>query len=388
MLTQPVKPRKSDAAGSAGAAGGAPPPSRPSKLEAALASGQALTKNQKKKLRAKQKKKEGGEGASECTTEPSASTQAGAAGAAVEAGQEASSGAAAAANGAHSQQPGAADAAADTEQQQLAAGGGEQQPAAASGDSQQAAFNATIAAQAAPQGPGSSSGRSSPVDLKELELRLGGIDCKIVDFGNACWTHKHFTDDIQTRQYRSPEVKILVCCLLGLGLAFFVECAVCTALSGAYHRLQVRCHALAAGRRASRMHHPPPAAACVRPQGIWAAQSSLRGARVRRPRKRGPERPPVALRRAAGQAAPGPPHSLEHYFLAPTPSAAPRSPCLFLLLPALLLPVQLPGLQHAAGAPAFPDPYQTWWSLSCLAPPSPTSPRPPAPALTTALLHR
>ena len=28
---------------------------------------------------------------------------------------------------------------------------------------------------------------------------------KIVDFGNACWTHKHFTDDIQTRQYRSPE---------------------------------------------------------------------------------------------------------------------------------------------------------------------------------------
>jgi hypothetical protein len=29
---------------------------------------------------------------------------------------------------------------------------------------------------------------------------------KIVDLGNACWTHKHFTDDIQTRQYRSPEV--------------------------------------------------------------------------------------------------------------------------------------------------------------------------------------
>ncbi|KAJ0392451.1 hypothetical protein P43SY_009592 [Pythium insidiosum] len=29
---------------------------------------------------------------------------------------------------------------------------------------------------------------------------------KICDLGNACWTHKHFTDDIQTRQYRSPEV--------------------------------------------------------------------------------------------------------------------------------------------------------------------------------------
>lgn len=24
--------------------------------------------------------------------------------------------------------------------------------------------------------------------------------------GNACWIDKHFTDDIQTRQYRSPEV--------------------------------------------------------------------------------------------------------------------------------------------------------------------------------------
>ena len=28
----------------------------------------------------------------------------------------------------------------------------------------------------------------------------------IVDLGNACWTHKHFSEDIQTRQYRSPEV--------------------------------------------------------------------------------------------------------------------------------------------------------------------------------------
>ena len=34
----------------------------------------------------------------------------------------------------------------------------------------------------------------------------GLVHCKLVDFGNACWTHKHFTDDIQTRQYRSPEV--------------------------------------------------------------------------------------------------------------------------------------------------------------------------------------
>lgn len=29
---------------------------------------------------------------------------------------------------------------------------------------------------------------------------------KIADLGTACWVDKHFTDDVQTRQYRSPEV--------------------------------------------------------------------------------------------------------------------------------------------------------------------------------------
>jgi serine/threonine-protein kinase SRPK3 len=29
---------------------------------------------------------------------------------------------------------------------------------------------------------------------------------KIADFGNACWVDHHFTNDIQTRQYRAPEV--------------------------------------------------------------------------------------------------------------------------------------------------------------------------------------
>ncbi|KAG0750149.1 hypothetical protein G6F57_001308 [Rhizopus arrhizus] len=32
------------------------------------------------------------------------------------------------------------------------------------------------------------------------------IKIKIADLGNACWTDRHFTEDIQTRQYRSPEV--------------------------------------------------------------------------------------------------------------------------------------------------------------------------------------
>lgn len=37
------------------------------------------------------------------------------------------------------------------------------------------------------------------------------FEVKIADLGNACWVHKHFTEDIQTRQYRSLEV------LLGAG---------------------------------------------------------------------------------------------------------------------------------------------------------------------------
>ena len=32
------------------------------------------------------------------------------------------------------------------------------------------------------------------------------ISVKIADLGNACWAGHHFTNDIQTRQYRSPEV--------------------------------------------------------------------------------------------------------------------------------------------------------------------------------------
>jgi serine/threonine protein kinase len=32
------------------------------------------------------------------------------------------------------------------------------------------------------------------------------ITVKIADLGNACWVGHHFTNDIQTRQYRSPEV--------------------------------------------------------------------------------------------------------------------------------------------------------------------------------------
>ncbi|XP_047338920.1 SRSF protein kinase 1-like [Impatiens glandulifera] len=43
---------------------------------------------------------------------------------------------------------------------------------------------------------------------RKPERCLDGIDmrCKVVDFGNACWADKPFADEIQTRQYRAPEV--------------------------------------------------------------------------------------------------------------------------------------------------------------------------------------
>jgi serine/threonine-protein kinase SRPK3 len=39
-----------------------------------------------------------------------------------------------------------------------------------------------------------------------MDLAFESGRVKIVDFGNACWEDKPFTDDIQTRQYRAPEV--------------------------------------------------------------------------------------------------------------------------------------------------------------------------------------
>jgi len=39
--------------------------------------------------------------------------------------------------------------------------------------------------------------------VEECELEV-----KLADLGNACWANHHFTEDIQTRQYRSPEVII------------------------------------------------------------------------------------------------------------------------------------------------------------------------------------
>ncbi|XP_036622712.1 SRSF protein kinase 1 isoform X2 [Trichosurus vulpecula] len=60
-------------------------------------------------------------------------------------------------------------------------------------------------------GPLDNKGKSSagnfllnPLEPKNAEK----LKVKIADLGNACWVHKHFTEDIQTRQYRSLEVLI------------------------------------------------------------------------------------------------------------------------------------------------------------------------------------
>ena len=57
-------------------------------------------------------------------------------------------------------------------------------------------------------GPTTDADCPTSTSKEDVETRLLRTRYKIVDFGNACWTYKQFTDDIQTRQYRCPEVNI------------------------------------------------------------------------------------------------------------------------------------------------------------------------------------
>lgn len=52
--------------------------------------------------------------------------------------------------------------------------------------------------------------QDNPQPKKDPTFEECDIEVKIADLGNACYVHKHFTEDIQTRQYRSIEV-ILGC---------------------------------------------------------------------------------------------------------------------------------------------------------------------------------
>jgi len=58
-------------------------------------------------------------------------------------------------------------------------------------------------------------GRDGVMDPRLLQEVMGldlfdhdGVAYKVADLGNACWVERHFSDDIQTRQYRSPETII------------------------------------------------------------------------------------------------------------------------------------------------------------------------------------
>lgn len=59
------------------------------------------------------------------------------------------------------------------------------------------------------------------------------LNIKIIDFGNACWTTKHYCEDIQTLHYRSPEV------ILGIPYNFLADvwslgCVLFELITGTY----------------------------------------------------------------------------------------------------------------------------------------------------------
>uniref|UniRef100_A0A803KCZ8 SRSF protein kinase 2 n=1 Tax=Xenopus tropicalis TaxID=8364 RepID=A0A803KCZ8_XENTR len=67
----------------------------------------------------------------------------------------------------------------------------------------------TVSASSTGDLPKTSKMRAADLLVNPLDPRNADkIRVKIADLGNACWVHKHFTEDIQTRQYRSIEVLI------------------------------------------------------------------------------------------------------------------------------------------------------------------------------------
>lgn len=66
-----------------------------------------------------------------------------------------------------------------------------------------------------PSTPTKRSRTSSPIRKRE-DGDESVVRVKIADLGNSCWRDQHFTSDIQTRQYRAPEVI--------LGLPYDISC--------------------------------------------------------------------------------------------------------------------------------------------------------------------
>ncbi|KAK9829340.1 hypothetical protein WJX72_005262 [[Myrmecia] bisecta] len=201
MLTEAIRPHKwlqpVDLAGTSKAAAPAPPitPAGSSDCPAGSKAGQstggaALTKNQKKKMKRKQKK--AGQADSDATTDSAVCE------ATADVRGEVSSAPASDTpaeatlrpNAADASQPAQPDAARQTQQPQVE-------------DTAHTARNADREAGSRRHDYQHDEEVETVADLAE---RLARARCKIVDFGNACWTYKQFTTDIQTRQYRCPEV--------------------------------------------------------------------------------------------------------------------------------------------------------------------------------------
>lgn len=184
MLRDPIKPRRRPQPGAEQAA-----PAPQGKLAAALAAGQKLTKAQRRRLKLRE-------------TAKAAKAAAKATGADERAGADEPAGAD---NPARAEEPARAAEPAELASTELTsaelAGVAERGLATAGG---------AIAAVESRE-------PTAPLSLHELEERLVTMPAKVVDFGNACWVRKHFTDDIQTRQYRSPEVGRVSLCVCGEG---------------------------------------------------------------------------------------------------------------------------------------------------------------------------
>lgn len=88
--------------------------------------------------------------------------------------------------------------------------------------------------------------KNSSTKSTEDELEASIISVKIADLGNACWVGHHFTNDIQTRQYRSPEV------ILGAKWGastdvWSMACMVCDSDLGSNHLLTAQVFELITG---------------------------------------------------------------------------------------------------------------------------------------------
>jgi serine/threonine-protein kinase SRPK3 len=196
-----------------------PPPLRPAAAPTSSTNSgsSSQSKNAKKKARQKAKKAEAAAVAAAAAAAAGmgeVNSPAGGAGADAPGEGEAADAAAEAANGArgvegeHSGGSAAADSAVRLDQGLGHLQEADSLAAAAAGGQGGAMSNGHAPPISAANGSGPGGAKQYVYESRVLtsDEDLASAGAKIVDFGNACWTYKHFTDDIQTRQYRSPEV--------------------------------------------------------------------------------------------------------------------------------------------------------------------------------------